>query len=264
MTAPAAIGYRERAAFYAVEHSDTIDQPFLAELAGRAGGPVVEVPCGWGRNLRVLGAVGGPVIGIDREPEMVRAARAATAGAPGIEVRLGDMRSFELDEPAALVLVPREAFQLLPTYDDAAAALQHFRRQLRPSATVMLDLATFAAGAPDEQHLHPSYFAPGLPDGRMTDDWVRHTPEGALSRRHWQRQGPGAVTIGYRYELRRKDAAPRTSEATVELLRYSRERITGLLAGAGLRARALLGDYEGRPYRPGSPRLVVLAAPEAA
>ncbi len=264
MSGAAAIGYRERAAFYAIEHSETIDQPYLAELATRAEGPVVEVPCGSGRNLRMLGAVARPVLGIDREPEMVRAARAATGDRPGIEVRLGDMRALQLPEPAALVLVPREAFQLLPTYADAAAALRQFRRQLRPGGAVMLDLATFAAGAADEQHLHPSYFAPGLADGCVVHDWARPTPEGTLSRCHWQRKGPAAVTIGYRYELRCVDVPSRTSQATIRLLRYSRERISGLLAGAGLRPQALLGDYEGRPYQPGSPRLVVLATREAA
>lgn len=264
MTAAATIGYRERAAFYAVEHSDALDQPFLAELAARSDGPVVEIPCAAGRNLALLAAGGRPVIGIDREAAMVRAARHATADVTGIDVRRGDMRSFELDEPAALVLVPREAFQLLPTYADAAAALRCFHERLQPCGTVMLDLATFAAGGADEQHLHPTYFAPGVPDGQLVHDWVRPTSEGLLSRWHWQRQCPEAVTIGYRYELRLSALERRRFESTVRLLRYSRERISSLLERAGLRTRALLGDYEGRTYQPGSPRLVVLAGRKAA
>lgn len=252
-------GYRERAAFYAVENLDTIDQPFLSELALEAGGPVLEVPCGSGRNLGLLAASGRRVTGVDREPGMVRVARAAAEHAPGVEVRLGDMRSFTLGEPAALVLVPREAFQLLPTYADAAAALRCFSGQLRADGTVMLDLATFAAGEQREQHLHPSYFHPQVPDGRVVSDWVRPAGDGQLARWHWQRRRRDAVTVGYRYELRRTGAAARAWEAAIRLLRYSPERIIALLAQAGLRPHALLGDYERRPYRPGSPRLVVLA-----
>lgn len=253
------LGYRERAAFYAHEHCDTVDQPFLAELARAADGPVAEVPCGAGRNLALLASTGRQVTGVDLEPEMVSAAKRAVGTTPGIRVLVGDMRSFTLRERAALVLVPREAFQLLPSYVDALRALRCFRDQLRPDGTVMLDLATFAAGREDEQHLHPTYFDPRLGDGRLAHDWVRKTPHGQLERRHWQRQGPDAVTIGYRYEARRAGDQVAAGEARIRLLRYSKERVSALLADSGLRARTLLRDYEGRSYRPGSPRLIVLA-----
>lgn len=265
MTATAAaararsIGYRDRAAFYAHEHADTVDQPFLAGLARAAHGPVLEVPCGSGRNLRLLASTGRQVTGMDLEPEMVSAAKRFVGGTPGVRLAVGDMRSFTLPKRAALVLVPREGFQLLPSYADALEALRCVREQLRLGGRVMLDLATFEAGGEDEQHLHPSYFDPRLPDGHVIRDWVRETPDGRLERRHWQRQDPDAVTIGYRYEVRRAGGALDASEARIRLLRYSKERVTALLAESGLRARALLGDYEGREYRRGSPRLIVLA-----
>lgn len=258
-TPPArSIDYRERAAFYAHEHADTIDQPFLVALARAAEGPVLEVPCGAGRNLALLASTGRPVTGMDLESEMVRAAKQTVGTTEGVQVIAGDMRSFTLPARPALVLVPREAFQLLPSYHDALVALRCFGRQLRPGGTVMLDLATFAHGAGDERHLHPSYFDPRLADGQLVRDWTRETPEGRLERWHRQRQAPDAVTIGYRYEVRR-GATVEASESSIRLLRYSSQRVLALLATAGLRARALLGDYEGRDYRRGSPRLIVLA-----
>ena len=254
------IGYGERAALYAYELADTIDQSFLAKLARAADGPVVEVPCGSGRNLRLLAATGRHVTGIDLEPAMVRAARRAVRASPDVRVEVGDMRAFGVGGGAALVLVPREAFQLLPTYADALAALHCFRGQLRPGGTVMLDLATFALGSANEQRLHPSYFDPRIPDGRLVHDWARAIPGGRLERCHWQQQEHEAVTVGYHYQIRRETGPCTTSEARIRLLRYSEERVAGLLAEAGLRPRALLGDYEGEKYRSGSPRLIVIAA----
>jgi SAM-dependent methyltransferase len=254
-----AIGYRERAEFYAHEHADTVDQPFLAGLAWAADGPVLEVPCGSGRNLALLASTGRQVTGMDLEPEMAGAARRAVGATPGIQVVVGDMRSLTLTERPALILVPREAFQLLPTYADAVRTLRRFRDQLRPGGTVMLDLATFAVGAQDEQHLHPSYFDPRLHDGHLVLDWVRETADGQLERWHRQQQESDAVTIGYRYEVRRAGGPVEASEAAIRLLRSPRERVFALLAESGLRARTLLGDYTGRRYREGSPRLIVLA-----
>lgn len=254
-----AIGYRERAELYALEHCDTLDQPFLAGLARAADGPVLEVPCGSGRNLALLASTGRQVTGMDLEPEMARAAKRAARSTPGIQVVVGDMRSFTLRERPALILVPREAFQLLPTDADALRALRRFRDQLRPGGTVMLDLATFALGAQDEQHLHPSYFDPRVRDARLVHDWVRETADGQLERWHRQQETPEAVTIGYRYEVRRAGGPSEASEASIRLLRYPKERVIALLAESGLRARILLGDYEGRSHREGSPRLIVLA-----
>ncbi len=259
MRAERVIGYGERAAFYAYELVDTIDQAFIVQLARAADGPVVEVPCGSGRNLRLLAATGRQVTGIDLEPEMVRAARQAVRWTAGVRVQVGDMRAFAVGSEAALVLVPREAFQLLPSYGDTLAALRCFREQLRPGGTVMLDLATFALGSADEQQLHPSYFDPRLSDGRVVHDWSRETPDGRLERWHWQRQELDAVTVGYRYELRCRTGQRNTSEARIRLLRYSEKHLTALLAEAGLRLRALLGDYDRSEYRSDSPRLIVLA-----
>lgn len=257
-----AIGYAERATFYDFEHADTIDQPFLARLARTADGLVVEVPCGTGRNLALLAATGNPIIGIDLEPAMVAAARRTIGSTPDAEVWVDNMRWFSPPVPARLILVPREAFQLLPTYADALAALRNMRAGLRCGGTLMLDLATFAAGAEDQQHLHPSYFDPHIGDEYVVRDWKRDTPEGTLERWHWQRQRQdAAVTVGYHYRLRGQHSIGEHAEARIRLLRYTRPRLLALLAQAGLQVRGLLGDYEGREYRDGSPRLIVLATP---
>jgi len=265
-TAPStrAIGYRERAAFYALEHADTIDQPLLVELARQADGPVLEVPCGSGRNLLLLAASSQKVTGIDLEPQMVGAARATVAGRANVHVDQGDMRSFTLTDRAGLIVVPREAFQLLETQDDALTALRNFRDHLRSGGRLMLDLATFAPGNEREQHLHPSYFDPRTADGRYVCDWVRDLANGQLERWHSQQRAEGSVIISYRYELRERGRPSERAEAEIRLMRLSADQVTRLLGDAGLPEIALYGDYDRHPYENGSPRLIVLATKQGA
>ena len=78
--------------------------------AGRARptGPIVELAVGNGRvAIPVARATGRRVIGIDLSPAMLAQARerAAAAGVE-LELREGDMRDLELDEPAALIYCP--------------------------------------------------------------------------------------------------------------------------------------------------------------
>src|ERR671930_1404207 len=81
------------------------DVPFFVELAREADGPVVELAVGTGRvAVPVARAIGRRVIGIDSSPTMLDGA--GRAGGDLLDLRLGDMRDLELDEPAALVYCP--------------------------------------------------------------------------------------------------------------------------------------------------------------
>lgn len=97
----------------------TEDVPFYVELAREVtdGGPIVELAVGSGRvAIPVATAVGRTVIGIDRSRAMLEQARAAAAEAGvDLDLRLGDMRDLELDEPAALVYCPFRSLLHLPT-----------------------------------------------------------------------------------------------------------------------------------------------------
>ncbi len=83
----------------------TEDVGFYVELAREADGPVVELAVGTGRvAVPVARAVGRPVFGFDVSAAMLERAR-ERAAAEGVELdlRLGDMRDLELEQPAALV-----------------------------------------------------------------------------------------------------------------------------------------------------------------
>src|SRR5438270_13938461 len=91
--------------------SVTADVPFYVGLALETDGPLVELAVGNGRvAIPVARATGRNVLGIDTSPAMLELARAAAADA-GVELDLreGDMRDLEVDEPAGLVYCPFRA-----------------------------------------------------------------------------------------------------------------------------------------------------------
>ena len=79
----------------------TDDVAFYVDLAHEVDGPIVELAVGTGRvAIPVAAATGQRVIGIDVSLSMLEIAReqAAAAGVE-LDLRLGDMRDFSLDEP---------------------------------------------------------------------------------------------------------------------------------------------------------------------
>ena len=86
----------------------TEDVPFYVELARESEGPLVELAVGNGRvAIPVARETGRPVLGIDSSPAMLAQARErADAAGVELELREGDMRDLELDEPAGPDLRP--------------------------------------------------------------------------------------------------------------------------------------------------------------
>jgi SAM-dependent methyltransferase len=114
----------------------TEDIPFYVRLAREADGPLVELAVGNGRiAVPVALATGREVIGIDRSPSMLEQARRAADGAGiSLELRLGDMRDFELEEPASLIYCPFRALMHLPTWADRRRTFERVAASLRPGA----------------------------------------------------------------------------------------------------------------------------------
>jgi SAM-dependent methyltransferase len=98
----------------------TGDIPFYAGLAREADGLVVELAVGNGRvAIPVAQATGRRVVGIDSSPAMLAQAR-LRAAEEGVELDLreGDIRELEIEEPAALIYCPGRFLLHLPTWVD--------------------------------------------------------------------------------------------------------------------------------------------------
>src|SRR5262249_30529156 len=110
----------------------TEDVAHYVELAREADGPIVELAVGSGRvALEVVRETGKAVLGIDSSPAMLAIARERAAGLP-LELRLGDMRDFELEEPAALIYVPFRSLLHLHGWHDKRRTFECVARALRP------------------------------------------------------------------------------------------------------------------------------------
>jgi SAM-dependent methyltransferase len=110
------------------------DVGFYVELAEEADGPIVELAVGSGRvAIPAAQATGRRVIGIDISPAMLAVARerAAAAGAD-LDLREGDMRELELDEPAALITCPFRSLLHLPTWADRRLVFERVASSLQP------------------------------------------------------------------------------------------------------------------------------------
>src|SRR3954447_9072756 len=112
----------------------TEDVPFYVRLAREAEGPLVELAVGNGRvAIPVAQATGRTVIGIDTSPSMLALARAgAEEAGVDLDLREGDMRDLDLDEPAGLVYCPFRALLHLPTWADRRRTFEAVAAGLRP------------------------------------------------------------------------------------------------------------------------------------
>ena len=112
----------------------TEDVAFYVGLARETDGPLVELAVGTGRvAIPVARETGRPVVGIDSSPAMLALARErAEAAGVALELRLGDMRELELDEPAGLIYVPARSLGHLPTWADRRRVFERVYAALRP------------------------------------------------------------------------------------------------------------------------------------
>ena len=112
----------------------TEDIPHYVRLAQETEGPLVELAVVNGRvAIPVAGETGRRVLGIDASPAMLEQARTrADAAGVELELRQGDMRELELDEPAGLIYVPFRSLLHLPTWADRKRVFERVHAALRP------------------------------------------------------------------------------------------------------------------------------------
>lgn len=121
------------------------DVEFYIAQAREAEGPVLEVACGTGRVTWPLAEAGCEVVGIDRSPAMLAAARARGADRAADVARrarfeIADMVDFDLDAFFSIVLVPFRAFQAVLDPADQRRALESMSDHLRPGGRLIVDL----------------------------------------------------------------------------------------------------------------------------
>jgi SAM-dependent methyltransferase len=205
------------------------DVPFYVGLAREADGPLVELAVGDGRvAIPVAQATGRRVVGIDSSPEMLAHARErAVEEGVELDLREGDIRELELDEPAALIYCPGRSLLHLPTWADRRRCFERVAASLRPGGR-------FAWNAFAFDHR----VAADL-DGRHVDTPMPHTNHYSV--------GDNRVDIAL------------DDGGTGSLWWATKNEWLGLLDVAGLRLEALYGGFAGEPLDDDSSEYVFVA-----
>jgi len=196
----------------------TEDVPFYVELARETDGALVELAVGSGRvAIPVAEATGRAVLGIDTSPAMLEQARerAAAAGVE-LELREGDMRDLELDEPAGLVYCPFRGLLHLPTWADRRRVFERVAASLRPGGRFAWNAFAF------------DHAIAARVDGGHQDTPVPHSLNYAVgdNRIDIALEGGGISSLWW----------------------ATRNEWLGLIDVAGLEVEALYGGFDSRPF----------------
>ncbi|MDA0271498.1 MAG: class I SAM-dependent methyltransferase [Chloroflexi bacterium] len=226
------------------------DVEFYTTLAQEAHGLVVELGVGTGRIAIPSALAGARVLGIDVEPAMLEVARRLAAEA-GVGDRLvlaeGDMRDFQVPEPAALVTIPFRAFLHNLTVDDQLSTLAACHRALRPGGRLALNvfnpslplITRWMARGP--RHWEPYGGARGLDDGTQARNEYRPTAQVATT------------------HLRVRDAAGRWRKTSYRVRYVYRFEMEHLLQRAGFEVESLFGDFAGGAFEETSTEMIWVA-----
>ena len=220
-------GWADRYAEWTVDGA--ADVPFYVALAREADGPLVELAVGNGRvAIPVAQATGRRVVGIDSSPAMLAQARErAVEARVELDLREGDIRELEIEEPAALIYCPGRSLLHLPTWADRRRCFERVAASLRPNGR-------FAWNAFAFDHQTASVI-----DGKHADKPLPHTIHYSV--------GENRVDISL------------DDGGTGSLWWATKNEWLGLLDVAGLRLEALYGGFAGEPLDDDSHEYVFVA-----
>jgi SAM-dependent methyltransferase len=197
----------------------TADVPFYVELARETEGPIVELAVGNGRvAIPVARETGRRVLGIDASRAMLEQARERTAAAKvDLELREGDLRDLELDEPAGLIYVPGRSLLHLPTWADRRLVFERIHASLRPGGRLAWNAFVF-------------------------DPKLAARVDG-----EWQEQNGIRHRIDQAKHDNRIDITLESGDA-ISLWWLNRSEWEGLIEVAGFEVEALYGGFERQPF----------------
>jgi SAM-dependent methyltransferase len=248
-------GWDEYAPFYDWENARTVarrDVRFWVDLAGRQEGRVLELGCGTGRLSVPLLKSGAALVGIDRSaPMLARARRKAARAGLRREARFvrGDIRTlpFKRRPGFGLVMAPYGMLQSLTSERDLARTLESVAGVLRRDGIFGIDLV------------------PDLPrwseyDERVTLSGSRDARTHLTLRESVRQDRRRRLTIFDQVYVERRGTRTRRHRFSLTFRTLSVPQMRRRLEAAGLRVRAVLGDYHGAPWHPQADVWVMLAS----
>ena len=232
--------YREILPVYELEAISGAHLFFWRRLARQERpGRILEIGSGFGRITAEL-AKSAPAIGIDVSFDLL--SRAAPRGGRALFVA-ADARRVPFDRVFDLVVAPADPLSHFTRLADRRRILAGVARALTPGGRFVLE---------------GLYRRPGIRvSPRRT---IRHAGGVLAIEEEWLPEGlDGRWRATYRYRDRRPGEPERRIEATFAARAWDPARMRAEFATCGLSIERICGDFDGRPFRADSPRLVVFA-----
>jgi ubiquinone/menaquinone biosynthesis C-methylase UbiE len=216
----------------------------MRELLGlHSDARVLDVPCGWGRHARLFAEAGQHVVGADLSPALLARAQ-PPADAPPPSYVAADVRRLPFaDASFDAVINVFTSLGLFLDDDEDVRALRETRRVLRAGGRFLLE----TMHRDDVVAHYAERDRWSLPDGTEIEARRRFDPVSGISHERWRwRRG---------IERGRSRHALRLRTAT---------EIDALLRAAGFADIRYHGDWDGRPLRHDSERVLAVAERGAA
>jgi SAM-dependent methyltransferase len=245
--------YERFARWYDDEYDARTDDLPMWERFAHEAGACLELACGTGRCAIALARAGVRVVGIDLSPEMIEIGRAkveAAALGDRVDLRLGDMRDFDLDRTFPLVIVPFGSLMCLATRDDQRATIACAARHLSAGGRLVIDVFN-----PDVDMPPPEI------DGKQMVCCTRTLPTGEHRLHARTMTHDRAAGVLHVREIFRETDANGSTVTSIDLpLLYVRaDPLERMARDAGLEIDDVFGTYALDPFTPSSPRIVLVA-----
>jgi SAM-dependent methyltransferase len=186
------------------------DLPLWRNLAGEAGGLVLDIGAGTGRVTLDLARRGVELVALDIEAPLLEALACRAAGLR-VETVLADARDFTLGRRVSLIVVPMQTLQLLGGAAGRQAFLRAALEQLEPGGLVVAALAD-AVGCFDAEHaLPPPASTRTILGVRYASQLLRVVDEGDRAAIVWRRE-----VIGPQRNYQVRDVVVRLDRVTAE------------------------------------------------
>lgn len=226
------------------------DLPFWQDLAAAHPGPILELGCGSGRITHPLAAQGVTVFGLDRSWKALRhlAGAASAPASSHLHLLQADFRDFRLAAQFGLMLMPCNTLSSL-TDAERRSLFARVRAHLAQGGLFVASMpnpARLAALPPEgEPTLEDAFYHPETGDPVQVSSAWRRTDRFVTVSWHYDHLQPDGT-------VQRETVHTRQSLAPMEA--YAEE-----ISAAGLHLDRCFGDYEGTPFTPDSPHLILLA-----
>lgn len=225
------------------------DLALWRELAGRTGGPVLDIGAGTGRVTLALAAAGVELVALDVAAPLLAALDCRAAGMP-VETTAADARDFSLHRRFSLIVVPMQTLQLFEGAEGRAAFLRCAFEHLRPGGLLAAALADAMDCFDEEHEMPPPPEARDILGVRYESRLVRVVDE------------QGRAAIHRRREIIRAPNAREVQDVVIRLDRVSADEVATEARELGFIPQPHLYVPETEQYLGST--VVVLRAPERA